>query len=151
VAARTRTGHVEITTDGIRLLAAWNSLAEHEREFYLREIESSAVFWNCREDDSSAAFQQFMRRALEAPAEHLPATGGRALDVERVRGFANAMVEQIEIAYEASPRRRQRLAHGLAKALGNALGSEDREERCGAQLALSALLVQLVELVNKDD
>jgi hypothetical protein len=151
VASNTRTGRVEITSDGVRLLAAWNSLAEHERAFYLREIEASAVFWNCRDDDNALAFTQFMRAALEAPAEDLPAPSSRALDVERVRQFANDMVEQIEAAYEALPRRRQRLAHGLAKALASALASDDREERCGAQLALSALLVQLVELVNKEE
>jgi hypothetical protein len=151
LATNTRPGRVEITSDGVRLLAAWNSLAEHERAFFLREIEASAVFWNCRDDDGAVAFLQFMRTALAEPAEKLPSPAGRALDVDRVRQFANAMVEQIEAAYEASPRRRQRLAHGLAKALGSALASDDREERCGAQLALSALLVQLVELVNKDE
>jgi hypothetical protein len=150
--ARTvRQRSIEITADVIRLLTAWNRLAVRERDFYLREVEAAAVFWDCPGDDAAIAFRNFVRATLEAPADRLPAPRARALDTDRVRQFANAMVEQVDEACKAPPGLRPRLTHACAKVLGTALASEDREERCGAQLALSALVVQLVELVSRDD
>ncbi len=142
---------IEITAEVIRLLTAWNGLAGRERDFYLSEVEAAAVFWNCPEDDAAIAFRKFMRATLEAPADGLPAPRARALDTDRVRRFANAMVEQVDEACKAPPKLRPRLTHACSKVLATALASEDREERCGAQLALSALVVQLVELLSKDD
>ena len=151
MAPKARPRSIELTSEIIRLLTAWNGLAGRQRGFYLREIEAAAVFWNSPEDDAAIAFLEFMRATLEAPPNRLPAPRARALDTNRVRRFANALVEQIEETYEAEPKLRPRLTHTFAKVLATALASEDREERCGAQLALSALMVQLVELVGRHD
>ncbi len=139
---------IEVTSDVIRLLTAWKSLADSERQHFLREVEAAAVFWDCSVDDPEAAFPRFMRATLETPPEKLPAPSVRAIDTKLVRQFANAMVEQIETACEAPANARPRLAHAFAKALAAALASEDREERCGAQLALSAVIVQLVQIAR---